>query len=240
MAAITARKIIEKALREIRVLGVGQPVNSEVETDAFLDLNNMLESWSLIPLRVFVETEETETLTSGTSRYTVGPGGDFDTNRPLAIMDDAFIRSGTIDYPCRVLTQDVYRAQAVKATSARPRFLTYTPEFPLGKMSFWPEPNSSTDEVHYRARVLLDSFATLTTEVNFAPGYERAIIKNLAIEIAASKGKSVTVELLGVAGAALKAIEGQNAAPVEPTRLGDLTRLTGVRSHGNILSGPFN
>ena len=242
MGAITARNLIKKSLKGIRVLGVGQPVNSEVEQEAFEDLNNMLESWSLDNRKVFAETEEAETLTSGKPRYTVGSGGDFDTNRPIDVKDDAFIRdSGGSDHHVRILTQDIYRSMPNKPSTGRPRFATYTPEFPLGKFSFYPTPNDSTDVFHYRAKTLLESFATLTTEVTFAPGYQRAIIGSLAIEIASSKGKTVSAELIAVTTSALELIDRQNQlrTAMEPVKLDELSRLTGTRRTGTILTGPY-
>jgi len=242
MAAITARELIEKSLKDIRVLGVGQPVNSEVEQDCFLDLNNMLESWSLDNRKISAETEESETLTSGTARYTVGSGGDFATNRPIDVRDDAFIRdSGSIDHPVRIVTQDIYRSIASKPSSGRPRFATYTSEFPLGKFSFYPTPDDSTDVFHYRASALLTSFATLTTSVNFPPGYERAIIKNLGVEVASRMGKTVSAELIAVATVALDLIDKQNQLRIamEPVKLDELSRMTGTRRVGNINEGPY-
>lgn len=243
MSAITARDMIKDALLEIRVLGVGQSVNVEVEQRAFRKLNRMLELMSLDANKIYVDTEESETLTSGTSRYTVGSGGDFNTNRPLEIRDDAFIRdTGGIDHPIRVLSQDKYRKVPSKTDSARPRFMTYTPEFPLGKISLKPEPNDSTDVLHYRASVLLDSFATLTTSVNFAPGYEEAIILALAIAISSQNGKSVTQELAATAATAWETIERPNALRrgMETADTDELARMVGPARYGNnILTGPF-
>ena len=227
MATITARNIIQKALKDIRVIpAIAGNVFSEVEQDAFLDLNNLLESWSLDNLLIFAETEESEALTAGTARYTVGSGGAFNTNRPIEIRNDAFIRdSGGTDHRVRLLTQNVYRQQAVKSSQARPRFMTYTPEFPLGKISLYPTPGEA-ETLNYRANVLLTSFASLTTSVNFATGYERAVIKNLAIEIAPRNGKAVSGELAAIARDALEKIRDQNSVPVEPARLEELSRLT--------------
>lgn len=240
MAAISAATIIQKALKELGVLGVGQPVNSEDQADAFLSLNNMLESWSLENLMISADVEEAETLTSGTASYTVGSGGDFNTNRPLGIRKDAFIRdSGGTDHLVEVLTMDVYRDQTTKTSSGRPDFLAYQPEFPLGKIYLYPTPNDSTDVLHYRARTLLDSFATVTTEVNFAPGYERAIITNLAIEIASMKRKNPRPSLIMVAEQSKRVIKNQNVQPVQPVKLTELQQLTGNYPSRNIEEGPF-
>lgn len=240
MATITARTIIKKAMKELGVIGVGQAVNAEMEDDAFLALNNMLEKWSNERLMVQEIVEEAETLTSGQASYTVGSGGNFDTNRPVAIEKDAFIRdSGGNDHPVQVLTMDVYRAETVKTTSGRPDYLAYTPEFPLGKMYLYPTPDNSTDVLHYRAVPLLDSFATVTTSVEYAPGYEDAIILNLAVRIAPSWGKQPSPLLVTMAMEAKRSIKNRNSEPVQPVKFGELAALTGSRRTGTFEEGPF-
>lgn len=245
MSAISARDIIKLALKEIRVLSSigGQPVDPEVEQDAFNDLNRMLESWSLENLMVPADVEESETLTANQSSYTVGSSGNFNTGRPLEIRDDAVIQdTGGTDYRVRVLTIDVYRGVANKATGGRPRFLSYQPEFPLGIIYLYPTPDNSTDTLNYNIRGLLDSFVNVTTSVNFPPGYEQAIISNLSLLIAPRNGKRAGDIQITVAKAQVdKArIKQQNSAPVQPVKMRELARITGGRRPMDILSGPFH
>ena len=241
MGAVSALTIIEKAMKELGVLGVGQSANDEMADDALLALNNMLESWSLENLMVQADVEEAKTLTSGQASYTVGDGGNWTPNRPTTIRDDAFIRdTGNIDYAVRVLTIDVYRDQTLKTNTGRPDFAVYVPEFPLAKIYFYPTPDSSTDVFHYRARCLLTSFAELATEVNFAPGYERAIITNLAIEIASANRKEPRPSLLAVAEASRRNIKRQNAQAVKPVKLTELASMFGGYGGRTIEEGPFD
>jgi hypothetical protein len=242
--SITARQLIEDALHEIGVLGEGQSVYSGVEQRAFRRLNNMIQALSLDNKKIYVNTEDTQTLTAGTARYTIGSGGNFNTGRPLSIYNDAFIRdSGGTDYPLLFRTQDVYRLMLTKDTQSRPRFFSYTPEYPLGKISFFPTPNDSTDVFHYRANVLLTEFATLTTSVDFPPGYELAIMLSLAIGISAQNGKSVSPELVATTAAAWDAIESNNAVrdAMRPSRMDDLNLMGRNWNYfnNNILTGTY-
>jgi hypothetical protein len=243
MAAISARTLIEDALHEALVIGPGQDVNAGVEQRAFRRLNNMLEVLSLDDNKIYALTEESETLTAGTSRYTIGSGGDFDTSRPLSISaaaGDTFIRDANgSEYNVRVLSQERYRVEPNKENTGRPRIMTYTPEYPLGKISFYPEPNSSTDVIHFRSNTILTSFATLTTEVDFAPGYELATMLSLAVAISQQNGKAVTQELAASFTMAWDAIESKNASikSLNPTRLDELALINRTGYGGNILTG---
>ena len=171
MAATTAIDLIKRSLQEIRVLAYGEPVPGDRSADALVRLNAFLESLSIEGLMIIADTEENFSLTTGTADYTWGTGGDIATARPLQIRDDAFIRSGSTDYPVLYKTLNVYRKTWRKNTSARPRIFTYNPEYPLGKLYFFPTP-SSTHDFHVRTMKQLSSFALLTTSVNLAPGYE--------------------------------------------------------------------
>lgn len=247
MATITARDIIKKSLKKIRVLAAmgGQAVDAEVEQDAFDELNNMLEDWSLENLMVTALDEATGTLTASQASYTIGSGGNFANDRPLEISllkGDNFIRRSNLDYPVDVITMDGYRAIRNKTTEGRPFQLALQPEFPLAKIYLYYTPDNSTDVLHYRARTELTSFALVTTSVNFEPGYEQAIIPNLAVRIAPQNGKKAQdIQItIAEAAAAKDRIERQNATPIPRVRMNELARLTTGRGFRSIEEGPFS
>jgi len=247
MATITARDIIKKALKEIRVLSSmgGQAVDAEVEDDAFVDLNNILEMWSLENLMVPAWTEETATLTASRADNTVGSGGQFANNYPLEISllkGDNFIRRDNLDYPVDVITMDGYRAIRNKTIEGRPFQMALQPEHPLAKIFLYYTPSNSTDVLHYRARAELDSFSSVTDTVDIWIGYEKALISNLAVEIAPRNGKRAEDIQITIAKAAADKdrIERQNAAPIPRVRMNQLARLTTGRGFRSIEEGPFS
>ena len=66
---------ITSALRSIGALEAGEQPTSEMATDAFNLLNEMLDQWSNDHLMIFTQQEVIQELTGGQYIYTIGPGG---------------------------------------------------------------------------------------------------------------------------------------------------------------------
>ena len=238
MANTTANDIIERAMVKARVISPGESIPGNKADRMLGELNDLLESWALERVMVIADVLESFALVAGTEEYTYGTDGTFNSARPTEIKDDCFIRSGNVDYPCRLKELSVYRRRSVKLTRARPRILSYNPEYPLMKVLFWPTP-SSTDNIYLRVSKTVASFALLTTIVNLMPGYRRAIVANFAVEISPNFGKKVPESLAFLAAQSKQVIKSLNAIQVKPMTTPDLAAMTGNIRRGSILSGPF-
>lgn len=238
MASMSATSIAERAMAKARIISPGEAIPAAKLTQVLTELNDMLESWALEKLMVVADVLESFALTAAQAEYTYGTGGDFDSARPIEIKDESFIRGGATDYPVRLLSMDVYRRQYNKSTAARPRIMAYTPEYPLGKVLLWPTP-TSTDSLYLRAAKTVAEFADETTEVDLEPGYSRAIITNLAMEICPNFGKKIPKGLAFLAGQAKAVIKSANSIPVKTLSTSDLQSMAGGGRHGDINSGPF-
>jgi len=234
----SANDIIEKAMVKARIIYPGESVPSSKLTQVYEELNDMIESWALEKLLLVADTLEYFSLVVGQSEYTYGTGGDFDSIRPIEIKNECFIRSGNTDYPISLKTLDMYRKQANKTSSSRPRIMAYNPEYPLGRVFFWPSP-SSTDAVHIRVAKLLTSFPDQTTSVDLGVGYSRALVTNLAIEISPNFGKKVSKELAFAADQAKTVIKSSNSSPIKPVYASELRSITRNGRLHSIMEGPF-
>ncbi len=239
MSTITARALINLALRQLGVLGAAMTNDTDTEAEYLVLLNNLIESWSLENLMILAATEETETLTSGKASYTIGASGDFNTTRPLRFRDQCFIRSGGIDYPIDLRTMDVYRAEPNKGTTGRPFYFAYQPNYvsgtAQGTVYFYFTPDSSTDVFHLMVVNPINTFNDIATEtIDFEPGFERALVHNAAIEFApyanvemdGRKYRSLIVS----AREAKKTIKAYNARLPRPFRFDGLARMTRART----------
>lgn len=238
MAETTANDIINRAMVKARVISPGESIPAAKAAQMLEELNDLLESWSLDNLMVLADTTESFALISGTSEYTYGSGGSFDSARPNKIRDSCFVRVGDIDYPVDLKALNVYRSRYNKSTSGRPRIVAYNPEYPLMKVYLWPTP-SSTGSIYLRVIKIIASFPELTTSVDLMPGYKRAIVSNLAIEISPNFGKKVAESLAFLARDSKQLIKSANST-TNPMKTPDLTAMTGNVRSGSILSGPFN
>jgi len=236
MATYSANDIIEAAMVKATIIYPGESVPASKSTQVFNDLNNMLESWSLERLMVYAGYLENFALVAGQSEYTYGTGGDFDSDRPVKLDNETYVRSGGLDHYVALKPLDIYRRLAGKEELGIPRFLSFNPEFPLFKVFLYPTP-SAADQIYFNAVKQLVSFPDKTTSVVLPPGYSRAIILNLAIEICPGFNKVASAELLGLATSAVASIRKVNVRPVKSLRTDHLTVMAGG---GRVNRNPLN
>jgi len=178
----TANKMIERAMRLIGATGQGEVPTNDEYSDGLNAMNAMLEAWSIDRLLVYEIVKENFTWPIGKNTVTIGPGGDFDTQRPVK-MSDGFSRIANIDYPYRLVDRRAYDDITDKTTKTNyPNVIYYDPIYPVGTLAAYPVPDSNLD-VHIRSWKQLQQFTDGTVELSLPPGYQRAIEFNLAVEI---------------------------------------------------------
>lgn len=187
--ATTAGDQINRALRLLGVLAEGETPSAATSQDALTALNQMIESWDTERLAVFTTQDQVFTWPSGTISRTLGPSGDFVGNRPV-LLDDAtyFKASNGVSYGIKFINQQQYNGIAVKTvTSTFPQVMFTNMAFPNIEMTIYPKPTQDL-EWHFISVEELDNPATLVTNLTFPPGYLRAFVYNLAMEIAPEFG----------------------------------------------------
>ena len=205
----TALDIIKGSLRLIGVVDADEaPTSSESEA-ALLAMQQMIESWSSDNIMIPYITNESFSLVIGTASYTVGTGGDFNTDRPQSILD-AYIRtSAGGDLGLEIIGEKEYNRINSKGYSGQPTRLYYVPEYPLGKIYLDAAPSDATD-IYIDSLKPLSSPTALTTSISFPPGYDRALRFNLAVDLAPEYGTSVRQEVVFAADSALENLKTKN------------------------------
>jgi len=205
----TARDIITRAYQVNGVLTKNDALDGDEAQDGLSSLNAMLSSWTNDSLLLYVRESETFPLVSGQSSYTIGTGGDFDTTRPTQLVT-AFTRIGQIDYDIEITNDISYDAITQKGISnSIPEALYYEAGYPLATITIYPVPTTGT--LHLRSEKELTQFATLDSDMDFPPGWERALVYNLAIEDASQYGQPVTQAMAQIASDALGKIKTATA-----------------------------
>src|SRR3990167_4920612 len=101
--------MITSGLRKSGEYSTGETLGSDVTSDGLAVMNTMLESWSLERLMCYQITQESLALTASDGTYTIGTGGDFNTDRPTKIVDPCFIRdSSNLDSPLQIIDAAAY------------------------------------------------------------------------------------------------------------------------------------
>lgn len=180
---MTAKQLIESALRTVGVLASGEEGSPAELQDAFNSLNGLIDSWSNDGLLIPNLKEKVFPLSSLKTEYSYGDGGDFNDVRPMSVEFAQIIDVAGYRYPCELYGVRTW-ASNIRPAVIRPLGLYFEASYPLAKIHF-PTAPYDTDKVMLQVLEPLTNLSTLFDEVNLPKGYERALKMNLAVELAA-------------------------------------------------------
>lgn len=219
---MTGNALIARALKLLGVLGASETADSDDALDALDTLNDMVSGWKLDPGWMHAMTRVTKALTAGTASYTIGSGGSINVERPVDIISALLILDNTAttptEVPLDVLTDQRWQGIPQKTMSGQPGavFLDRAWTAGLATLNIWPVTSQSNQTlVLYVPGLPVASFADLTTDYTFPPGYGRALRYNLAKELAGEYGKAMLPSDLEIAATSLADVHRANALDVE-------------------------
>jgi len=228
----TVRDIFTDSLTELGVLAAGETMQT-IDADAALGaLNRLVDQWASERLYIYSVTRTTWTMVSGTQNYTVGTGGTVNIARPSYVERVNFQDTNAdpdLEYPLYSYSDADWQRVRIKAqTATLPTGYYYNPTHPLGTLSFWPIPSSTTLQGVIYAPTAITEFATLDTAIALPPGYRRALVKNVALELAPSYAREPQPLLVQQASDSKAIVKRTNFRPAElssePAALGQARR----------------
>lgn len=237
----TTRQLITGAMRLLNIYAAGETPSADDMEVAKQSLNGLVDSWSNNRLMIYtVNPHEFQTVGSQES-YTLGPGGDWDIERPMEIASmQARLNPGSnqqLDIMMQKLTDEQYAGIAVKNTSSTFPFAYYdNGNYPLRTITLFPVPSSGY-VILWLWQKLID-LDDLDADVDYPPGYERAFRFNLAVELAAEFGKSIPEQVMAVAIASKNELERLNSVPRYLKGDGGMSR-SGRNRYFNWITGNF-
>lgn len=182
----TPRDVINAAHRLLGQVQAGDSLPEAAFQDHLSTFNRMIDSWNTERLSIFSTQEQVLMWPQGAAEQTLGPSGDLIGNRPVALDDSTYFRdpSNGVSYGIKIINQQQYNGIAVKTvTSTYPQVIWVNMEMPNVRMTVFPVPTRAL-EWHFVSIEELTKPAGLSDELVFPPGYERAFVYALAIEIA--------------------------------------------------------
>lgn len=201
----TWRKLIEQALIESRLVGVGQPITAAdfQRGEDLLDL--MLDEWDGSPLSLPpFDTQISFNTVSGQSKYVLGPDSNppssdaspADVIRPEIILTCTVDLGGGVEIPVVEYPGGFanYQLASVKGTSSQPVYYALNSLWPQSNLHFYPTPDK-VYPVQLTCKVKWANTQTGTTQVGdpsdnpynnaqIPSGYASAVMHNLALRIA--------------------------------------------------------
>lgn len=213
----TVRDLIKRSLVLIGATASGETPSADEQADALASLNDMVSSWSTESLIIHTKVREKFSLVVGQASRTIGVSGNFNTSRPLQILNAAIEDQSSVslpEYPMQIITLDEWAAIQLKSTeSAYPTKLYVEDTYPLAILNLWPVPSVANKLVLYSWKPLA-AFSSVNDTVDLPPGYARALRYNLAIELAPEYGKIISQETAAIANGSKANIKIMNIKPI--------------------------
>lgn len=197
--AVTGLQIITRALKALAVLESSEVPGPNEAQDALTSLNDLLETWGLTLQGVPAVSRLVLPLVASQSIYTIGPSGDVDTVRPDHIEAVSLVQDRTATTVSELpleppLTVAEWQHVPLKAvTSDYPTRVFYNRNVNASgqsTLSVYPIPTGSLADLILYAAVPLSAF-DLSSSVALPSGWARALVANLALELAPSYGAAI-------------------------------------------------
>lgn len=181
----TASQMITRAANALGYLGITEVLSAADANQGLNVFNAMLDSWNGEGLNSYAWQSVQFALVANTQAYTIGPTGVWVTSRPTQIYDAFITDTNLLNYPLGSLSQEQWNNIGMKSiTSQIPTSYFYDSQFPNGTIQIFPVPLLPYT-VTFNMQLQQVDFSGLTTALSMPPGYERAFVLNLALELMA-------------------------------------------------------
>ncbi len=224
MPATTFTSIAEVAFGMLNVYLPGESLGSADANRARTICNRMLSGWGQRGQYIPVIARERFDLVADQGGpddpYTIGDGGDFDTERPSnqnSITAANLILTATdpeVRVPLGIYTDQAYDANKIPDMSnSQPTGLYYNPTYAnnLGSIFLWPVPNVNTNDLELFLQKSIIAFADLTTTYYLPDGAEDAITYALALRMQGPWGKKLDPADVQIANEVVGVFKRSNA-----------------------------
>lgn len=228
----TIAEIINLALTDSGVLGIGQTAQAQDTADALTRLNFMIGQWNRQRWLVYHLVDVSCAMT-GAASYGLGTGQPLNVPR-LDRIDAAYVRNNTtsVDTSMRMMrSREEFARIREKSDTGSGYYAFYDSDNPTGQVYIWPIPPSG-NTLHILGKAVLQSFPTAATTVTLPEEYLEALYANLVVKLRAAYRLPPDDYYNGLAETTLNVIKAANLqdselriAKVAGRSVGDLINL---------------
>lgn len=179
---LTRNEIIQRALRIVGVLSLGESLSAEMYDQARIALNAMVKVWQGDRIFLWTLVDDTLTTSAGTESYA------FDTDPKIIGIDQAFLRVNSADTPIEIISFREYQYIIDKTAPGDPTHAAH--HFAEQKLYFWPTPNA-TRTIYYTGIVRVQDMDTAAGTPDFPVEWLNALTYGLAYDLSDEYGKGL-------------------------------------------------
>ena len=198
---VSALTFITDALEDLRVVLDGASPTAGDVTKGMRKLNFALKKWAIKGWYLWVRDWIQVPMVTNQFKYTIGPGGDVDTYRPLRVFPGSFIRQtcgvqSPNDVPLTILSRIEYDYMSQKGALGVPNSIYYDPQMapsPLqaynpansqGVLYTWTAPDDMTRTIFLDVQRPIQDVTDSAQTFDIPLEWYEALTKNLARDMA--------------------------------------------------------
>lgn len=181
----TVAEIINLALTDSGVLGVGQTAQAQDTADALTRLNFMIGQWNRERWLVYHLVDVSCAMT-GAASYGLGTGQPLNVPR-LDRIDAAYVRDALgVDTSMRMMrSREEFARIREKADTGSGYYAFYDSDNPTGQVYIWPIPPTG-NTLHILGKAVLQSFSATSDTITLPLEYNQALYANLVVMLRAA------------------------------------------------------
>ena len=246
----TVNDVVNEAFRKAGLLGIGQTMDGGDIVSGLADFNDMVSQWFTQRWMTWGLLDLAFTSTGSTS-YTVGPGGNFNVAVAPMRIEAAYQRQLVptglqVDTPLEIIpSNEEYSRLSIKGLISFGLYVFYDTSTlgtgaGLATLRMYPIPNATLYSIHILVKNAIPTFTTGTmgTTLTIPPHYIAALKYNLAKRYRQAYGKGLRPdpELNNLARSSLEIVKMSNLQIPELV----MPKVLVIQSSGyNILSDQF-
>ncbi len=231
MPSLSANELIGDSFALLNVFLPGESVPANDAQFARRQLNDLLSEWRqrrlMIPLAARELFDLDDTTGGPYDPYTIGPGGDFDTdprppNQNSILMANLVLTSpgppNEVRVPLGIFTTTAYFANQIPGmTNNQPTGLFYNPTYAddLGAVFLWPVPNTDENDLELLLLKPLALFDDLSTVYDLPDGAPKALKYALADLLQTPYGRTMSPAAQRIAVSSVATYKRSNVQMVD-------------------------
>lgn len=181
--SLTAREVIDFALKKLRVLASGETASAAQATDAMRELNMMLKGWQKHQ-SLWRLTEGEQSIVANTANYTLS------STNPYRLISARYY-NGTTETPMARLTREEYYDLPLKTSTGTPTQFYVDRQRTTTVLYIWPLLASvSSETVKYTYQRKFEDVDSLDNEIDVRQEHLEVVGYNLAARLADNAGRT--------------------------------------------------
>lgn len=219
--SLTRDEIIRAAFETIGVAVTNEPLNPDDVQVGNIALNVLATSWKSIGLQLWKKGDASETLVASQAAYPLTPTLGSATEKPMRIYSMDITDSDGNQIPVNRLSHQEYNDLPNLTTTGTPISFYFEPSRTTSTVYLWPVPDATaaaTYTLNYTYQQPIQDMSLGTQDVDFPNEWYRALILNLALDLAPKYGLD-RLERIDIKRQAVEALDLARDYDVEDTSI---------------------